>query len=363
MIAPLDKKMRLEWLQVLRGIAATMVVLCHMGMWEEKAMGAGAVAPHFLKSGESGVDIFFVISGFIMVFITPEKFKGASEWLAFLYRRFTRIFPPYWIVTGLLFLIWLRKPELFNNYYHNQMDIGRSFLLLPQSFTPLIAVGWSLIHEVYFYFVVSFVFWRNQFGRVAWLVGWFVTLLGLNIFGSAELFRGSPVMQLLLSPFSLEFQMGMIAAFTWKYLARLRLRAWFYVISASICLVGIYVSGGVIPSVGVYPDNNHLFRVAYYGLPAFILVAFVVQIDAGAFLKAPRWAVLAGDASYAIYLLHLPIINAAYKSFSAWVPHPNFCLSIIGFLAIVAASIASAMAFHLVIERRLISFFHRKNPF
>jgi peptidoglycan/LPS O-acetylase OafA/YrhL len=363
MSASIDQKPRLDWLQVLRGIAAVMVAFFHLWLWEKKALGANVMAPFFFKSGESGVDVFFIISGFIMVFITPKAFRGISDWASFLYRRFTRIFPPYWIVSAALFALWLRHPELFNNFYHNQMDVWRSFLLVPQAFLPLEGVGWSLIHEIYFYILVSFLFFCRPSVRIVGVVIWFSALWALNAAGSSEHYQGSPVRQLIFSPFSLEFQLGMIVAFTWKWLSARHLPASFYTLLAVLSLVTLYVAGWYIPPVGVYPDNNHLYRVVYYGLPALFLVAAIIQLDVSGRFKAPGWAILIGDASYAIYLLHVAIINTLYKLFARLDPHPHFLAAFCALSGIAGAAVLGGILFHVLIERRLIAFFHERSPF
>ena len=189
----------MEWVQVLRGLAASMVVFLHLGIREAKTFGTHLATPRFLGGGDAGVDVFFVISGFIMVFITPKQLAGFPGWLEFIYRRFTRIFPPYWIVSGLLLLVWFRKPEMFNGYYHNQLDLGRSFFLLPQSFTPLVTVGWSLIHEVYFYVMLSGLLMWGTVGRMRWLAIWFATILLTNLLGWAAATQNSPTLQLILT--------------------------------------------------------------------------------------------------------------------------------------------------------------------
>jgi peptidoglycan/LPS O-acetylase OafA/YrhL len=358
-----NQKPRLDWLQVLRGIAAVMVVLLHLWLHEQKAFGSSLVAPNLFKSGDAGVDVFFIISGFIMVFITPGAFQNFFDWASFLYRRFTRIFPPYWIVSVVLLPVWLRHPEMFNNFHHNQMDLGRSFLLFPQSSFPLVGVGWTLIHELYFYILVSFLFFCRPNLRIAGVAIWFTALWAANLAGSSEYFQGSPVLQLVFSPFSMEFQLGMIVAFTWKWLKLHGLPVWFYALLACASLVALCVAGCLIPPVGGYPDNNHLYRVAFFGLPAVFLVAAIVQVDVSGQFTAPGWAILIGDASYAIYLVHAPIVSALYKIFARLDPHPHFWAAVGALSGIGAAGILAGILFHVLIERRLITFFHKRSPF
>jgi exopolysaccharide production protein ExoZ len=352
MNAASEPKLRLEWLQGLRGVAAVMVVLCHVRAWFETSP---APLPHFFRAGESGVDVFFVISGFIMVFITPEPLRHLRDWAAFLYRRFTRIFPPYWIVCAALYFGWRRHPDWFSANPGHAIDAVRSFLLLPQAQTPLVAVGWSLIHEIYFYLVVSLLFILAARGRKQATAIWFAALLALDCAGATTWCQHSPALQIITSPFSLEFQCGMLAAFTWRALAAVRLPAWCWPALAVTALAGLYIAGQFIPLTGLYPDNNRLFRLAYYGLPALLLVVATVQTDAGR-RAAPKAAALLGDASYAVYLLHLPVIAMLYP----------VCARLPGYAGPAAAGLAALAAgilFHLLVEKRLMNFFHQHSPF
>jgi peptidoglycan/LPS O-acetylase OafA/YrhL len=354
-----DKKNRLEWVQVLRGLAAVMVVFFHFGLWETKIFGSNIATPGFLlNGGEAGVDIFFVISGFIMVFITPNELRGRGS-LEFLYRRFTRIFPPYWIVFGVMLIVWLQRPEFFNRSYQHQMDVTRSFFLLPQSFMPLLNVGWSLIHEVYFYLVLSGLLIFRRPGRIVLLALWFATVLLANIFSLPAASPGSPVLQLVLSPFSLEFQMGMVVAFTFKNFAGWRLPAWCYVSSAIGGILAIYIIGQFHLTGGAYPLNNQMLRTCSYGLAGWVVVLSCVQLDVSTLITAPKWGVFLGDASYSLYLVHAPIIMATCTIVSHVVPHPSLKVAIGCFCVSIVLVFGTAFLFHVLIERRLISFFHK----
>jgi exopolysaccharide production protein ExoZ len=294
------------------------------------------------------------------VFITPHRLEGLYGWAEFLYRRLTRIFPPYWIVSCLLLVVWLHNPLLFNNFYHHQMDVGRSFLLLPQSFLPLVGVGWSLIHEVYFYLIISGLLIWGIAARISLLVLWFAAVLAANLLGFTEKVQGNHVLELILSPYGLEFQLGMLVAFFYRKLDVLTLSAWAYAFLAMGAIVAIYVAGQFIPNVGVYPNNNHLFRVGYYGLAAFVVVLSVVRLNASpSHIKAPGWCVLLGDASYAFYLMHVPIIDSLYKIFRSMTPHPSLALAFCYVAIIIMVTVGASVLFHILLERRLIRFFHK----
>ncbi len=131
--------------QVLRALAANAVLLSHLFIVEQK-YGHGFVAlPAGVDLGRRGVDLFFVISGFIMAMIAQQS----TQWHGFLLDRITRIVPPYWFYTTLVLIVALIAPGIVNSSYQHPPSAWLSYLLIPQDVPPLLAVGWTLIHEMY----------------------------------------------------------------------------------------------------------------------------------------------------------------------------------------------------------------------
>jgi len=91
---------KIQNIQALRGIAVIAVVFSHLVIIEKKYGGSETILPEFLLFGKFGVDLFFVISGFIMVTITRSKFQIPREALKFFYRRVARIYPLYWFYSN-----------------------------------------------------------------------------------------------------------------------------------------------------------------------------------------------------------------------------------------------------------------------
>ena len=137
-------------IQGLRGIAVLFVGFFHLLLIEEK-YDKNTIIPKLISFGISGVDLFFVISGFVIVMVTRGQFRKADSAIKFIYHRLSRIYPIYWIYSSLVLALFLFKPSWVNSAQGNQVDIVSSFLLLPQNLLPLINVDWSLIHEMYFY--------------------------------------------------------------------------------------------------------------------------------------------------------------------------------------------------------------------
>src|ERR1700757_1478274 len=133
-------------IQTARAIAANLVIFSHLFLVQARYT-AGTVLPAFTLYGIAGVDLFFVISGFIMVAVAGRD-RGPIE---FLWRRVTRIYPTYWLVSLAVLATALLAPTLVNSSITTPISLWRSFLLIPDRTFPLLAVGWTLVYEMYFY--------------------------------------------------------------------------------------------------------------------------------------------------------------------------------------------------------------------
>lgn len=148
---------RSDYVQVARFVAALMVVLTHTTFYAQERAGSTLGVWHF---GENGVPIFFVISGLVMVLSTAKMPLDLGGARTFLLRRFVRIVPLYWLATAAKVLIALAVPTVVN-HNHFQLDHAiKSFLFIPYfndsgELRPMHGVGWTLLHEVYFYLLFA----------------------------------------------------------------------------------------------------------------------------------------------------------------------------------------------------------------
>jgi exopolysaccharide production protein ExoZ len=335
--------------QILRGLAALAVVALHIKLVEAKKIPC-QVAPDFFCLGDAGVDVFFVISGFIMIFIQPPPAAGfAYSQIKFLTNRFTRVFPPYWFAMLPLFFLWLKFPKMFNNHCDNQVDIIRSILLLPQDFTPLLGVGWSLIHEVYFYVAVSFALFFAWRGRLAFGCIWFAAIFAVNALADDTAFSNNRLLQLVLSPFSLTFLLGYFIGLGRVRLGRLTSQMGLFCLLAG--LAALFINYRHIPSLGVYPDNNHFFRFFAYGIPCGLIVAsgLILESRLPAIILRLRYL---GDISYALYLIHPLIVTSFYLGFSRL--HWNgFTASVTAEVICCLCCLLAAAVFHEKLEVKI----------
>ena len=141
---------RLANIQALRAIAVLLVMAVHTQANEARA-SADAILPGWFYHGVSGVDLFFVISGFIMVWITRDQHGSARSVGRFLFARAARIYPPLWLFTTLAILGFVLQGTL--DKWLAEYNVLTSYLLLPDQMPPVLGISWTLVHELYFYLV------------------------------------------------------------------------------------------------------------------------------------------------------------------------------------------------------------------
>jgi len=174
------KQTTLYSIQALRAIAASLVVVLHTYAYLE-ARDLISSTPDLVESGRAGVDIFFVISGFIMTYISGDSFGKPSASKDFLIKRIIRIVPIYWFYTLIMAALLLLVPHLFSD--GKSFDLTHaitSFLFIPWEnnsgfLKPVLQVGWTLNFEMYFYLIVTLLLF---FGKTFFLQSLSIILLG-----------------------------------------------------------------------------------------------------------------------------------------------------------------------------------------
>jgi len=303
-------------IQALRAFAVLLVVLLHLLAVEGKYSSSGVLLPDFLRIGISGVDLFFVISGFIMVAVTgvyplaatAERIGSARR---FLILRVSRIYPLYWFVTALVLVIVLSQPGLAN-MPHFDLDVLytlKSFLLLPQRNLPLVMVGWSLIHEMYFYLVFTALLLlpRKFLPHALWL--WLVVVV-IGYQQVDYLHPGqNPFARIAFSPVTVEFVTGCFLALYFEY-ARSHHRTPPVAMPALVSgLVALLVLWYFFSFDAQTLDVVGWTRVYLFTLPYALMVYGAVALETNGQRTAPPWAIRIGDHSYSIYLTHVLVLS------------------------------------------------------
>ena len=272
---------KIDSIQVLRFFAAFSVMMVHLPVFE---------------FGIWGVDIFFVISGFIMMYVTENNEKF------FLLKRIFRIVPLYWILTLGVFALAIFVPDVLNNTTANIVHLIKSLFFIPfdkngTGHFPILFLGWTLNFEVIFYFLfsLSLVFFKEN-RMIACSIFIIIFLVFNKIFSEKNF-----IFETYANDIFIEFIFGMILFTIWKkYKNKISTNLSNHFICLAILLVSIFIL-----------NYYNFSRSVSYGLPSLILaVYFLFFLN---HLKFPKILVSLGDASYCIYLLHPYVIQFFYK--------------------------------------------------
>jgi peptidoglycan/LPS O-acetylase OafA/YrhL len=307
--------------QALRAVAAFLVVLFHMGDaqgLERRYISSDVnLTQPFGTFGNFGVDLFFVISGFIMIVTTWEQFGRPGASLHFFSRRIVRIYPPYWLILVPITAVYLVRPDFVNSHSSVPPDLVASYLLLPQAGWPLLLVSWSLVAEMEFYLVFTLALALRRALLPAVVALWFASIAAIGVLFAHS---ANPYAQFLQSWMPLEFALGMAAG---ALAMTKRLHA-----PLTATLVGTLVLIGTCTALAspAHPVLGAWTGFALISLPCALLLYGVVGLERLRGVAAPAFLVLCGDASYAIYLWHIPILSAVGRlvvqlHLHGWVAH------------------------------------------
>lgn len=343
--------------QALRGIAAAMVVVHHATeLWSTVA--GGYRAPHW-ENGAAGVDIFFVISGFVMMVSTFSRGSTHPSAKSFLERRITRVVPLYWLMT-LAFVLRLEYHLHRTHAIAQGADrdvtlrhLIESLTLIPYRnvggmYMPILSVGWSLSFEMLFYLLFATML-AVRVGVVRALTPLLVGLAAVGMFRHDSW----PAVTFLLNPLLLEFLAGL-------WIGHLALKGF----RAPEKLTGIL---GLIafPILFVLPVTEaSRWRVAGWGLLAVVIVQAVVTLERSYRQFVPHWLLLVGDASYSLYLSHMMVFSLmVHLLMRAHVLRPGVTSvgsEILATVVLLVIALLAAIPLYMFVEAPILAFFRRR---
>ncbi len=344
---------KFENIQALRGLAVTLVITCHLAAIEAMYSPTSALLPQFFNMGAYGVDIFFVISGFIMATITRGKFQNFNNALNFAFNRITRIYPLYWLYTLILFglITFAHKYAVvqIHTNQHEQFDLLHSLLLIPQQGAPILAVGWTLLYEMYFYGIITLLLFLPERLFVKSVLIWLILIYAVHYLIGPT----SPALVIATNPICLEFVAGCLIARLPYSLPigynRFILAAGFVLLIASFCFYAVQT-----PTT-VTAIETHSFRIFLFGIPSMLIVYAAVGLEIYK-VRLPKFMAKLGDASYSIYLSHV-IIYASIGKVWQKLAFANLTFHILMLCLMFAAVICYGFISYNYIEKPLISFF------
>lgn len=338
-------KSRVEPIQALRGVAAGLVVLHHAFEMAKEQAGPHSSRLFELFNnpvfGASGVDLFFVISGFVMMTSlnrAPEQRPGA-----FLWRRFLRIVPLYWLMS--LLYLGLRSSVDTVPTFHALANTAFVLPVLEVGYhydTPVLAVGWTLAFEFIFYAIVAAALALPKASRALFIIAMLIAFAGLGLIWQPRII----VAAMAINPILFEFLLGVCVS----RLVRLPL-------SRAGTLAILAIGGGTLawnvlggPPFSMDPwltigGRTSLLRVLVWGAPWAMIALALAKLPG-----KPGILTRLGDASYSIYLSHMFVMTGIL---ALWKLHPGVAADVI-ILASVPLGIAAGLPVFRWIEQPLV---------
>lgn len=288
---------KLYSIQFLRGLAAVLVAAVHLAdsvARRAEESGISFYSRDLFSFGGAGVDIFFAISGFIMVYIAHGgKPLGSSQ---FLLRRAVRIYPIYWVFSAAL-LLFLMLP-ITKADAPATLSILKAFALYPElneegNVRPvLLGQGWTLIFELYFYFVFALFIGFTERRRTM------AVMAAIAIcYGVANALPLGVASDVLGNAMVFEFCFGMMIGYCYVNHRDAVGKRWLWAMAG---LFGLTLAL-LLARAEWWTD---LDRAIHTGIPAALLVAICVFSKTISEIKFPKISNLLGDASYSLYLAH-----------------------------------------------------------
>lgn len=322
-------------IQLLRAIAALLVVLYHgqLAISTRFASPAFAAETYFFAFGAVGVHIFFVISGFIMVYTTrvDQNFVARD----FLRRRILRIYPMYWVCVALYLVV---HNFIGSPYRLGGPEIWGALALYPEHASAIIGPAWTLSFEMFFYLCFGVAMKLGATRGLVILGAVFMLSITTGFFFPIDGALGRLVTNSLL----LEFIAG--AAIGWLLTTgRLPQRGGSAVLLLALLLFGAGVAAGY----------DRFPSVAVWGIPSTLLVAgAVIWENSLGFKKELRKFSHFGNSSYVLYLIHLIVITLTI-TLATYAPAIKMAEPALAAVAIAGLSLLVAEGMHAWIERPL----------
>jgi exopolysaccharide production protein ExoZ len=300
----MSSKKIINSIQFLRGIAALAVVVHHTGGYVKRYFEPTVLLGDYFSIGFGGVDLFFVISGFIIHFTSEKYLDKPSKLVEYLKKRFVRVFPIHWLVLTLLFMAgWLITSVFHKNifsigYPHTPNAYVQTYSLFPLHFA-INPVTWTLSYELFFYLIFAILIISKRL----WFIPLGILLVsGYNVYqnylqdgGVAEM----TYFKFIFSGYNFEFMFGFLI---YQFYDKLKLNN---ILSIILLILGLLIFVGFGYEVS---DFDNYKRLIIFGLPSALIVLAMLNLEKNQAISIPKFWILLGDASYSLYLIHFPIM-------------------------------------------------------
>ncbi|MCF6317702.1 MAG: acyltransferase [Proteobacteria bacterium] len=304
-------------LQFLRAIAALSVVLFHTSAHYFAIGGetSGNLFSIFKQFGYAGVDVFFVISGYI-IWVSTRKVNGFKGVLSYLYNRAARIYLGYWPYFLIILVVaYFYAPEFLKGVDY----IGSFFLTQSYHNQLLLNVSWTLKYELYFYLCFAFLIMLPRKYTLKILIFAFFTIVIIQGYGyfvekiylPENFAKATTFYAFYFSPFCLEFLLGCFAG---MYFEKRRIKSLLplVILGVLVFILALYYQQYMIDGIlasGYYTNQ----RVILFGTVSMILLLSIIELEKRGIVLLPKTSLLLGGASYSLYLSHTAILYFLYR--------------------------------------------------
>jgi exopolysaccharide production protein ExoZ len=353
---------KIKSLQLLRAIAVLLVLHCHvLDNQPDHNSNSISFQQHFFylqNFGAAGVDIFFVISGFIITIIS-YKYACNNEAFYFLIKRLIRIIPVYWLVS----FFFIVRVYIISGRWVNTSALLKTISFFPFFDTkvfnsPVLGIGWTLSFELLFYLVIAIAMAVNKKRYLLIGVLFFLTSIGFSFIT----INHNILVNFLGNSIILEFLLGVSIGLVFLSATFIKpfVSTFFIIAGVTGLFASLFFGYGNISEAQYTLDGSlSLSRVLVWGIPSAFLVAGVVFKEKMYLINVPDFWVQIGDASYSIYLTHVLIIQAIYARWSRWGVLEKFPPDLVILISMII-TVAGGYVFYKLIELPLLRFLNMR---
>lgn len=349
-------------LQVYRGIAATMVLLFHATLtiktqYDELILGG------LFSWGFSGVHLFFVLSGFIICLIHYDDIGNPRRAARYLYNRFTRIYPVYWLVLLVAVPAYLSSMVAFNPYH----ILDNVTLIRISPIDKIMAVAWTLSHEILFYGAFLILILHRMAG-LAFLMAWLALIVVGVITGDVlkppyllssltgiDYGTFTSFVRLMSNPINMLFALGALCFLIVRALEHSTIRTRIAEYSLAVGLALFLASCGYWLASGKNIIDWASFNAAF-GVAAFFMVLGIGSARVERWASGQAFLLFLGDASYSIYLIHYGLQKWMAAQYSNLGGSNRMAL----FVALIVIPLVIGLLVHKLVEAPILRAMKRR---
>ncbi|MBB1126731.1 acyltransferase family protein [Thiospirillum jenense] len=336
-------------LQALRGVAVSLVVLFHTTQLCADYYQFAPLNGLFLF-GFSGVHLFFVLSGFIILTIHYRDINQPRRLVSYLKKRFVRIYPIYWITLA-IFSVWL--------FFRGAMtldDIYASIGLVTMPWRYVNPVSWTLTFEIAFYLIFASLIINRRLGIII-LCGWLIALAAAHLFDLHPPF----VLRHLTHKYVILFMIGLTAAYLsiqWRQYSAIPNQGRVH---------DLFALGVIVFAITAYFCLANQIRdwdlwsvTLGFGIASGLMMMAALSPALEQFFQSRHLLTSLGDASYSIYLMHYLLIKTLVHWLKLYLPTTQPVMITLIFITVAIIVTWTGWLLHRLIERPLLHWLRRK---